>query len=247
MITSDAPPAAGTESRPERPGPRPGRWRALFFAIAGVSILAGVAWALLGSRFLVVRSIQVAGDHLVTRAQVVAVAQVPLGTPLIRVDTAAVARRIEGLRQVASATVSKDWPDHLQITVRERVPVVAVRMIDGGYDLLDPSGVIVRWSATRPAGLPLYSAAMSGGRLRGDPSLASASVVLAQLPRWLSKTVAWVTAPAPDQVTLRLRDGVRVVWGSPGFASQKSEEVSIMQHRGWRYVDVSAPGTVVTR
>lgn len=246
-MTSQAPPSAATESRPVRPRPRAGRWRALFFAIAVTGILAGVAWALLGSRFLIVRSIQVTGDHLVTRGEVVAVAQVPLGTPLIRVDTAAVARRIEGLRQVASATVSKDWPDRLQITVRERVPVVAVRMVDGGYDLLDPSGVIVRWSAARPAGLPAYTTAMSAAGLRGDPSLASVAAVLAQLPGSLARSVASVSAPAPDQVTLRLRNGVQIVWGSPGFARQKSEEITIMQRRGWRYMDVSARGTVVTR
>ena len=97
-------------------------------------------WALLGSRLLVVRSISVTGTHLVTRAQVLAAADVSLGTPLMRVNTAQVVRRVEAIRQVASASVTKDWPDHLAITIRERVPVVAVRMAGGGYDLVDRSG-----------------------------------------------------------------------------------------------------------
>ena len=28
-------------------------------------------------------------------------------------------------------------------------------MAGGGYDLVDPSGVIVRWATAKPAGLPL--------------------------------------------------------------------------------------------
>ena len=65
------------------------------------------------------------------------------------------ARRVEAIRQVASATVSVDWPDHVAIAVTERVPVMAVRMAHGGYDLVDPAGVIVRMATAKPAGLPL--------------------------------------------------------------------------------------------
>jgi cell division protein FtsQ len=229
-------------------------WRAAFFALAGLGILAGVAWALLGSRLLVVRSITVKGTHLVSAAQVVTAADVPLGTPLMRIDTAQVARRVEGIRQVASATVAKDWPDHLVITVRERVPVVAVRMAGGGYDLVDPDGVIVRWSAAKPAALPLFLTTLTGAGLRGDPGLAVTSAVLAELPSWLFKAVAEVTvagtataAGADEQVTLYLRDHRTVVWGGADRAAQKDRELAILSHESARYFDVSAPGTVVTK
>jgi cell division protein FtsQ len=226
-------------------------WRAAFFALAGFGIVAGVAWALLGSRLLVVRSVSVTGTHLVTQAQVLAAADVPLGTPLMRVNTAQVARRVEAIRQVASASVTKDWPDHLAITVKERVPVVAVRMAGGGYDLVDASGVIVRWSQARPALLPLFMTSLSGGALRGDPALAQTSAVLAELPSWLSKSVAQVaaagTAAVDEQVTLYLRDRKTVVWGGPDGAARKDKELAILMRTPARYVDVSAPGTVVTR
>ena len=248
--TDDAAPAAK---------PRRARtpWRAAFFVLAGVGIAAGVAWALFGSRMFVVRSVTVTGEHLVTSGQVVAAADVPLGTSLIGVNAGQVARRVEGIRQVASVTVSKDWPDHLTITVRERVPVVAVRMAGGGYDLVDPAGVLVVWSRTQPARLPLYQTSVNGGALRGNPELSSAAAVLAELSPGVSKQVAEVSASQAQagpstpgeayQVLLGMRDGKTVLWGGTDYAAQKNRELAVLLSGDAHYIDVSAPGTVVTK
>lgn len=253
MTAEPASQSVPTSSPPVRQR-RAGRgWRAAFFALAGFGIVAGVVWALLGSRLLVVRSISVAGTHLVTQSQVLAAVGVPLGTPLMRVNTAQATQRIEAIRQVASASVTKDWPDHLAITIKERVPVLAVRMAGGGYDAVDPSGVVVRWSKTRPAALPLFLTSLTGSALRGDQGLAQTAAVLAELPRWLSKSVAKVVvaeesagAPADDQVTLYLRDHKTVVWGGTDRAAQKAKELAILMRAPDQYFDVSAPGTAVT-
>jgi cell division protein FtsQ len=220
------------------------KWRTAFFALAGIGVIAGVAWALLGSRLLVVHSVAVTGTHLVPESEVDGVADVPLGTPLAQVNTGAVARRVESIRQVASATVTKTWPDGLAITVRERVPAVAVRMSDG-YDLVDQAGVIVRWARARPAGLPLLSTSVPGGDLRGDPGVTTAAAVLSELPPWLSESVASVTSSGP--VTLRLRDGKTVVWGGADRAAVKAKELAILMRDPASYFDVSAPGTAITR
>ena len=127
----------------------------MFFGLAAVAIVAGVAWALLGSRLLVVRSVQVTGTGpQVSRAQVLAAARIPAGLPLIRVNTAAVAQRVDGIRQVQSAQVSRNWPSTVVISVRLRTPVFAVA-VHGGYALVDAYGVDVRDSARRPPRLPL--------------------------------------------------------------------------------------------
>ena len=244
--TDDAPPAV-KPPRARTP------WRAAFFVLAGAAIVAGVAWALFGSRLLVVRSVTVTGEHLVTSAQVIAAADVPLGTSLVSVDAGQVARRVEGIRQVASVTVSKDWPDHLTITVRERVPVVAVRMAGGGYDLVDPTGVLVVWSRTQPARMPRYLTAVNGGALRGNPGLATAAAVLAELSPALSKQVAEVSAGpggtpgAAGQVLLGLRDGRTILWGGTDDGAQKNRELAALLRGGAHYIDVSAPGSVVTK
>ncbi len=243
------------------PGPRRGarrrgpRWRAAFFALAAFAIVAGVGWALLGDRLLVVRSVTVTGTHLVGSSRVIAAADVPPGTPLLRVDTGAVARRVEAIPQVASARVTKDWPDHLVIAVTERVPVLAVKMAGGGYDLVDPTGVPVRWAKNRPVALPQLLTSLPGSALAGAPSVSAAAAVLAELQHWLASQVVQMSVtqptgsgdPASQQVTLHLKSGKTVLWGGPGLAGQKNRELAILLPGKARYVDVSAPGTVVTR
>jgi cell division protein FtsQ len=256
---SAAPPAGGHGAArgPRAAGTRPGRrrprtrWRAAFFALAGVAIVGGAGWALLGNRVFVVRSVSVTGTHLLAPAQVIAAADVSLGTPLLSVDTGAVTRRVEAIGDVASATVAEDWPDHLAITVTERVPAMAVRMADGGYDLVDPTGVVVRHANAKPAALPLLVTSLPGSALRGNAAVTAAADVLAELQPWLARQVAEVTVasvPAgPPRVTLSLRDGKTVQWGSAGNAAQKNRELSVLLPGHARDVDVSAPGTAVTR
>jgi cell division protein FtsQ len=275
---SETPPAASTDTTPAGPvdlaapagghgghggaggaraaAPRAGRrrprtrWRAAFFALAGLAIVGGAGWALLGNRVFVVRSVTVTGTHVLAPAQVIAAADVSLGTPLLTVDAGAVTRRVEAIPLVASATVTEDWPDHLVISVTERVPAMAVRMADGGYDLVDPTGVIFRWTKTRPAALPVLVTSVPGGALRGNPEVTAAAAVLAEIQPWLARQVAEVTAAAvpagPQEVTLNLRDGKTVQWGSVGNAAQKNRELSVLLPGHVRDVDVSAPGTVVT-
>jgi cell division protein FtsQ len=219
-----------------------------------LAIVAGVGWALLGDRLLVVRSVTVTGTHLVSSARVLAAADVPLGTPLLRVDTGAVARRVDSIPQVASVRVTEDWPDHLVIAVTERVPVLAVKMAGGGYDLVDPAGIAVRWAKHRPAALPQLLTALPGSALAGAPSVSAAADVLAELQPWLASQVTQVSVRqeassdvAGQQVTLHLKSGKVVLWGAPGNGGQKNRELAILLPGKARYVDVSAPGTVVTR
>jgi cell division protein FtsQ len=259
------PPSGSPATGSPQAGSPPGRarrrrtpWRAAFFALAAVGIIVAVAWALLGDRLFVVRSVTVTGNHLVSSAQVTAAADVPLGTPLMRVNATAATQRIEAIRQVASATVTKDWPDHVAIVVTERVPALSVRMAGGGYDLVDPTGTIVRWSKTRPAKLPLLTTPLTGSALSGDPGVAAAADVLAELDAALARSVASVSVSqvltgdgdsvvTAQQVTLALKDGKTVVWGDASDAAAKNRELTILLRSGVRYVDVSAPGTAVTR
>ena len=100
--------------------------------------------------------------------------------------------------------MTQDWPDHVAIAVTERVPVMAVRMASGGYDLVDPSGVIVRSATAKPAGLPLFTTPLTGAALRGDPGVAAAAAVLAELAPALARTVSSVSvAPGADRVGQR--------------------------------------------
>jgi POTRA domain, FtsQ-type len=168
--------AAGAPVRPgpprtRQPGPAgPPRmgWKAVFFGLVAIAIAAAAAWALLGSRFLIVRSVQVTGvGAAVSRAQVIAAAQIPPGLPLIRVSTSAVAHRVGAIRQVQSAQVSRNWPHTIVISVRLRTPVFAVA-VPGGYALVDAFGVDLQSSARRPPGFPLLLVGSAAGEPWSD-------------------------------------------------------------------------------
>jgi cell division protein FtsQ len=223
----------------------------VFFGLVAVAIVAALGWALLGSRLLVVRSVQVSGTGpLVSRAEVLRAAQIPHGLPLIRVNAAAVARRVEQIQQVQSATVTRDWPSTVSISVRPRTPVFAVAGA-GDYALVDAFGVAVRLSATRPRALPLLTVGGPGsplaGSLRGSQAVRAAARVLRELPPSIAHRVQVVMAASAADVSVRLPGGVVVVWGSPGLAAEKAQELSVLMRTHARYYDVSAAGTAVTR
>jgi cell division protein FtsQ len=236
-------------------------WRTAFIAVAVVGLVVGIGWALLGSKLLVVRSIVVNGTHLVPASQVRTAAGISPKLPMIRVDTQAVARRVEGITQVKSATVTKSWPDRIVITVKERTPALAVRVPAGTasaatsgtaaaqsatFDLIDQSGVVVRSVRTQPAGMPVFQARVAPDALRGNPGVAATVTVLHELPASLAKSVAAVAAPSAQSVKLGLSNGITIVWGDTSEARQKAAELAILMRTHARYYDVSAPGTAVT-
>ena len=246
--TAGSPRLLGT---PRRGGSRAGRGRrrpsgkAVVFAAVGVTIVAVLAWALLGSRLLVVRSVKVTGGgQAVPAAQVLAAARVRYGTPLIRVNTGTIARRVEAIRQVQSVQVSKDWPSTVVITVQPRTPVFAVPVPDG-YALVDRFGVTIRDVAAQPAGLPLLSIVSNGTVLRGDPAVRAAAIVLTELPPQVARAVRDVTATSPSAVSVTLADRSVVVWGSTAQAKEKAKELTLLMHRHARSYDVSDPGSVM--
>ena len=219
-------------------------WRMAFFALAAVGVIGAAAWVLFGSPLLVVRSVTVSGTRLVPRSKVLAVSGVQLGTPLIRVNTARAAARIDEIRQVSSVRVTRSWPDRLAIVVRERTPELSVTAPGGGYDLVDRDGVVVRWAARDPAGLPLYDTGAAAGALRGDPDLAAAAAVLGELPAPVRHSVRSVSVPEPDQVTLQLAGGTTVLWGDTSRAAVKARELTVLMRAHMRYCDVSGLGSV---
>jgi cell division protein FtsQ len=221
-----------------------------FYALLAVGVVIVAGWVVFESPLLAVRSVTVSGTHLVSRSEVLAVAGVEPGTPLIRVNTAQAAARIAAIRQVRSARVTRSWPGQVAIVVRDRVPALDLTAPGGGYDLVDGDGVVVRWSARPAPRLPLYLTGLPVAALRGNPDVAAAAAVLGELPASLRHSVVSVTAPAPDQVTLGLtiaRHRVTVVWGGTDRAAAKAGELAVLMRSRMSYYDVSAPGSVLAR
>lgn len=220
-------------------------WPAAFIAAMAVTVLAVAGWALLGSSLLVVRHVRVSGGgRAVSAASVRAAARITPGTPLARVDTAAVTRRVGRLAPVASVRVTRSYPDTVVILVVLRSPALAVARAVSGYVLIDHDGVTVATAAAPPAGLPLLTEPPP--QLSGSPGVRAAAAVVGGLPAALASRVRSVSAGAPG-VTLVLRSGRTVVWGSPAHAAQKAAEMAALLRTGAAYIDVSDPQYAVTR
>ncbi len=218
------------------------RWSRLrvLVVVGLVLVLAGVAgWVVLESTLLSVRTVEVTGTSRVTPAQVLAAADVPPATPLARVDTDAVARRVRALVAVRTVSVSRQWPRSVLIVVQERVPA-AVQRRGSSYLLVDPSGVAFDTVRKRPKGLPLVTAP-------GEPAFRAALTVLTSVPAPVRRQLLEVRAASPEQVTLRLTRDRTVVWGSPERGDRKAAVLTALMSRKARVYDVSAPDAPTTR
>jgi cell division protein FtsQ len=223
------------------------RWKVIFVTLLVLGALGTATWVLLGSRLLVVRHVEVSGTKLLTPGQVEATARVELGTPMVRIDTGAVRRRVDGLQQVESVRVERDWPGTVRIQVRERVPVVVAAQGDGFLEI-DKYGVVVRTATSRPSGLPDLVVAHPDP---ADPATAAALASWRGLPASFTGRIAEVQAATSESVTFKLTGGLTVVWGAPERAAEKLRLINALARsaagRSAHIIDVSSPEVVTTR
>jgi cell division protein FtsQ len=217
-------------------------WKYLLLGLLLVGVLAGAVWLVWFSSYLAVRHVEVSGADRLGDAEVLAAADVPEGEPLARVDLATVRTRIQALADVSSAEVTRAWPDTVTITVEERTPVAVVE-IGGRLRGLDEEGVVFREFRSVPEGLPRVETPVDTGR---DALLEAARVVSA-LPAELTRRVDHVEVATVDQISLELRDGRTVLWGSAEESGAKAEVLAALLEQPGSTFDVSVPGQPTVR
>jgi cell division protein FtsQ len=214
-------------------------------------VLGLLAWLLWGSPVLAVHAVEVDGAGTLTAAEVVEVAGVAEGTPLLRVDVGAAEARVARLPQVASVEVTRGWPRSVVITVVERAPVAVVEQA-GTRSLVDADGVLFDTvTGPVPAGVVPLDVAHPGP---DDRVMRAALAALVALPAEVRADVAAASATTTEDVTLVLADGTTVLWGSAEDAGDKADAlVALLGQLGSGAlapagtIDVSAPSAVVLR
>jgi cell division protein FtsQ len=211
------------------------RWLAAL-AVTG-AVVAGGAWVIYFSSLLAVDAVEVRGVDVLAAGEVRRAAQVPVGEPLATVAVDAVAERVASLAPVASVDVARAWPDRLRIEVVER-EVVAVVERAGSLHGVDQEGVLFRRFQRPPAGLPRIRVSA------GTPSaaVAEAAAVIDALPARIAARVDHLTVRTIDSISLRLRDGRSVFWGSADQSANKAEVLSVLLEQDASVYDVSVPG-----
>jgi cell division protein FtsQ len=208
-----------------------------------VASIATVVWVVAFSPVLGVRTVQVHGARSVSVADVESAAKITHGRPLVRVDTAAVERRVERLARVASASVRVAYPSTVVITVTERLAVGYLS--DGAtITLVDRTGRQFQ-TARKAPNLPHL---IASGAAAYDPATVRAlATVAGALNPTLRKVVTAVTGDDPDHIRLLLRDGRLVIWGSADDSARKVIVLTALLRRSGQTFDVSDPALVVVR
>ncbi|WP_406860421.1 FtsQ-type POTRA domain-containing protein [Streptomyces sp. HUAS MG47] len=221
--------------------------RALIAAVAALALGAGGVWAFYGSDWLRAEDVKTSGTKVLTRAEVEAAAAVPLGSPLVSVDTDAIeARLLDRLPRIDAVEVSRSWPHGIDLKVTERKPVLLVEK-GGKFIEVDAGGVRFATVDQPPAGVPRLVMNVSGSpslrRFDADRLLMEAVGVTGELPRKIARDVRVVKVASYDSVTLELDRGRTVFWGSGEEGDMKARVLAALMKAEPEagHFDVSAP------
>ena len=168
----------------------------------------------------------------------------PIGTPMVRVDTTAIADRVIATATLAEVSVGLSWPSTIVIMASPRVPILAVKNPQGQVQVVDAQGVAYATVTAPPRGVPMINTVESPP---SREALRAGITVLRALSPSQRGRVTNVTVSGANMVTLKLGT-VTVVWGGASEPELKVRVLTaLMGHKGFETIDVSAPSTPVTR
>jgi cell division protein FtsQ len=205
--------------------------------VAGVLVVGLAAWLLLGTSVLGVSQIVVTGTRIASPDQVRVASGVAIGSPMLALDTSAVAARVRSLPSVADAHVRRSFPHTLVITVTERTPA-GVFAEPGGFGVLSADGVVFEQMPSPPPGIALIRVTSPGP---DDPATLAALRVAAALTPRLRVLLREVDAPSPTTISLALTDGRTVIWGDASQSEFKASVATTLLDHAAHTIDVSVP------
>ncbi|MFI9174440.1 cell division protein FtsQ [Streptomyces lincolnensis] len=246
------------ERQQESSGPPPARRftpprlrTIIILAVALVVLAAGSVWVLYGSNWLRVERVSVSGTRILTPAQVREAADVPVGAPLISVDTDAIEARLRRkLPRIDVVDVERSWPHGIGLKVTERTPVLLVQKGQNFVEV-DDDGVRFATVSEAPKGVPALELTLSrpGSRAaslrRFDESrlVREAVRIAGAVPAAVAKDTRTVKVRSYDDISLELTGGRTVVWGSGEKSAVKARTLTALMKASpdARHFDVSVP------
>ncbi|MBO0795258.1 MAG: FtsQ-type POTRA domain-containing protein, partial [Ktedonobacteraceae bacterium] len=122
-------------------------WRLLGLFAVSVLLILGVNFALTSNAFRIAQ-INVEGTR--NQALVKAIQNMGMqGQNIFLVNITSLKERIETVPVVASADLSREWPNQLLVRINERVPALLWQTAQGSYSI-DDKGVVIATQANTP-------------------------------------------------------------------------------------------------
>ena len=224
------------------------RWFRILVAVLALVLIGLVVWLIWFSSALTVRSVDVSGQTTLEAKQIEKAAEVPIGTPLARVDLAAIESRVQQMPRIRTAEVSRSWPHTISIEVEERTAVMWAT-IEGKIHGIDRFGVDYRTYSKKPDGLVEAKISGTDAEVRLEATRAAADVahfLRTQKPTWIGDLRS-VTAQTQDSVSLQLSKGRTIVWGSTANGERKLDVLKTLLTIKASGYDVSAPDQPTTK
>lgn len=214
------------------------RWGAGLGTALGVGLLV---WLLAFSPVFKVHDVTLSGGSLLTTETILDAAQVPQDSPILTLDTEAIAERVRELPAVRDVEVGRDFPDTVTIDVIER-SLVYQRVEGNSLEWVDADGVVFFISEKPEEGTVQAVTDGKDARLLRD-----VATVVSHIPESLLPRVERVQAKAVDRITLQLDDGDLVVWGSAEESELKADVLLALLPVEAKLYDVSAPSYPTTK
>ena len=206
-----------------------------------IALLAAAGWLVGFSSVLATERVTVSGTRLLSVDGVRKAAAVPIGLPLARQDTTAIAARVAGLAPVDTVTVDRSWPNTVSIKVAERTPA-GRRQDSGGYQLVDHAGISFETVSLLPAGV------VERRHRRRQRSAARRCRHHGQHDaERVASQVATISADAPDSFRVHLDSGLVITWGSADESALKGQVALLLLKQKPKAIDVSAPHSPAVR
>lgn len=186
------------------------RWIALGVVVALVAAVVGLAWSPVAD----VDIITVTGTERLAPDELRAASGIATGDHLVLVDLAAARDRLREMPLVAAASVQRQWPDAVRISVVEEVPLLRVR---SGRQLriVATTGRYLPDDLDGTEGLPVLEVP-SGSLDDGDElpdALRPALVVFARVPPSLQERLSAARVDEDGALSFTLADDATIEFG----------------------------------
>ncbi len=246
----------GERQRPEAPArpPRPSTGRRLpsprlllVVAILVTVLGGGAIWLLYGSEWLRVEQVSTSGTRVLTPEEVLEAASVPIGAPLISVDTEAIEDRLRReLPRIDSVDAVRSWPHGISLKVTERKPVL---LLEKGSEFVEVDAGGVRFATVQRAPKKVPVLQLTAGRSPSLPRfgidrlLVEAVRVARDIPPAVASRTSIMEVRSYDSISLELNDGRTVDWGSSEKGESKAAALTALMKAApdAEHFDVSAP------
>ncbi len=205
----------------------------LVIASFSLMILIGIVLVVLASPIVAVRTVHVEGAKYADAALVRSVAESLKGKSVLTVDTKTAQQRLAGDPWIESVRISTSLPSRVLIQIRERTPAAWFLGVDNRARVIDQNGLVLSVVEGRPTqymwiegtGPNLTPGASSAAAYRAASQLAMS------LPAELAPMVKHLGVAGSEQITMTLKTGTMINFGSPVDMRNKLVNVVVLLRR----------------